>query len=115
MTHVIDDGAVFYINGEEIDRFNLDDGEVAADTLANGSVTNAKRSEPLNIPVSLFVAGTNTISAEVHQRTVSSSDIVFGIELMAGTITDPGTAPTPYSDNDEEWIEIFNKEINRST
>ncbi|MBL7738961.1 MAG: metallophosphoesterase [Chitinophagaceae bacterium] len=35
------------------------------------------------IPVSAFTAGSNTIAVEVHQQSVSSSDISFNLQLLA--------------------------------
>ena len=39
--HYIDDGAVFYLNGVEIGRYNMDPGPFTATTPANPGVGNA--------------------------------------------------------------------------
>lgn len=62
----VDDGAVIYLNGQEVSRRNLPAGAIAASTLATNEVENAALQE-ISLPASLLVSGTNTLSAEVHQ------------------------------------------------
>ena len=79
---VLDDGAVYYLNGQELGRSGMADGVSGFTATANRTVGNA--SEELNVfPVnaSLLVAGTNTLAVEVHQTGPSSSDLVFGMRL----------------------------------
>lgn len=109
LRHVIDDGVIIYLNGIEVLRLNMPDGPVDHLTRASGSVNNAGVSEAVAIPTDLLVVGKNLISAEVHQRSASSSDVVFGLELYTGAITAPGEAPTSYQESDEEWIELYNR------
>ncbi len=82
---VIDDGAILYLNGHEILRLNMPDGAVQHGTRTNGSVGNATLEGPFEIPAGHLVQGTNTLAAEVHQTSGSSSDIVFGMQLDALT------------------------------
>ncbi|CAN5142887.1 hypothetical protein BH23VER1_BH23VER1_29450 [soil metagenome] len=109
LRHIIDDGAVFYLNGTEVYRLNMPDGPVGAATLANQGVPNASYGGPVDLPVGSLVPGTNRISVEVHQQFANSSDIVFGAELTAVTQLAPGTAPHPVVERDEEWLELFNR------
>lgn len=81
LRHVVDDGAVLYLNGTEIHRFGIAEGEVDATTDASGH-ENAWEG-PYDVPVSLLRQGENVLSAEVHQSGGSSSDMVFGAELVA--------------------------------
>lgn len=95
LRHVVDDGAIFYLNGTEILRFGIAEGPVDATTDAAGH-ENAWEG-PVEVPVSLLRNGVNVLAAEVHQSGGSSSDMVFGAELVA-TIRpaggpDPGPAP----------------------
>ena len=46
MRHLIDDGAIFYLNGQEFARFSMPAGEVDSSTLAM-SVRNATISDPI--------------------------------------------------------------------
>ena len=106
---VVDDGAVFYLNGAEIYRFNMPNGNVSPATLATPGVGNAGFTGPVVIPQDNLIVGANRLSVEVHQTSTLSSDIVFGTRLdyhrqLAETI--PGR---PFQERDEEWIEIFNR------
>ncbi len=109
LQYAVDDGAVFYFNGNEFHRINMPDGEITPDTRASVSVNNATISDVVSIPKELLQLGSNRISVQVHQRTPTSSDLVFGGAISAATIIDPGTAATPYSRNDEEWIELYHR------
>jgi hypothetical protein len=83
-----DDGSIVYINGVEVYRStNMPAGPV-------GHGTNAMTTQPddgaayytSNLLSSVLVAGPNIIAVEVHQNTVTSSDISFDLMLW-------GTAP----------------------
>jgi hypothetical protein len=108
---LIDDGAVFFLNGTEINRYNLPGGTIAATTLASSAVTTAAVIGPVTvaIPPGVAVAGTNRISVEVHQVSTSSSDIVFGLNLSAIIVTDPGTPDLPARPSAVEWLELHNR------
>ncbi|HKX61276.1 MAG TPA: PA14 domain-containing protein, partial [Verrucomicrobiae bacterium] len=81
LRHVIDDGAVFYLNGTEIHRFGIAAGPVTAATDATGHENVYEG--PYDIPVTALVEGENVLAAELHQAGASSSDMVFGAELTA--------------------------------
>ncbi len=109
LQHVIDDGAVFYLNGVEVDRFNMPDGAIAASTHADPAVRNAVYEGPFNLPTGNLVPGVNRFSVELHQQTFPSTDIVFGASLTAVLETTPPANPEPIVERDEEWVELFNK------
>jgi hypothetical protein len=88
LNYLIDDGAVFYVNGEEVFRHNIPDGTVGAETLA-GAGMEAELVEPVSVSAASIVAGANRISVEVHQNSPGSSDIVFGMTL-GGSFQPPG-------------------------
>ncbi|MGK0185478.1 MAG: hypothetical protein ACI9R3_001256 [Verrucomicrobiales bacterium] len=108
LRHLIDDGAVFYINGVEIARFNMPAGLVTPETLADPSVGNAE-SVRATIADANLVEGNNRLSVEVHQSNVGSSDIIFGVEVLGKTIVTPGIPGQPFNEPTEEWIELFNR------
>ena len=112
LRHIVDDGAVFYLNGTEFLRFNIDEGPVTASTRASKSVGNAEYSAFEAVPADLIVAGSNRLSVEIHQRTATSSDVIFGAELIATEFVSPAIPATPIIERDEEWIELFNKDGN---
>jgi hypothetical protein len=83
LTHIIDDGAVFYLNGAEVERFQMPDGTITFETLASDSVSNGEIDGPNEIPADALLKGENVFAAEIHQKTVGSSDVVFGMSLEA--------------------------------
>lgn len=111
LNHLIDDGAVIYLNGVELTRFNMPTGTIVAGTLATPGVATAAVVGPVTItvPPGTAVAGTNRISVEVHQSSTSSSDIVFGLQSTATIVTTPGTPEIPATPSQEQWIELYNK------
>ena len=109
LRHVVDDGAIFFLNGTEVLRFNLNEGTVTAGTAASQSVGNAAYSAFIDLPLGNLVAGTNRLSAEIHQRSATSSDIIFGAELTMTEVLGEGSPGTPIVEREEEWIELFNK------
>ena len=92
LRHLVDDGMVLYLNGQEILRYNMPAGVPTAATQAAANIGNAAIVGPVDVVVNLL-PGTNVFAAEVHQRGATSSDVVFALEL-AGTV--PSTSlPTP--------------------
>ena len=103
---VADDGAVVYLNGTEIKRYNMAAGAVAFATLASTSpaatVENAFQNLSVALPVGLLVNGTNSVSVEVHQNTATSPDMSFDLELQGTTsvsATPPYIIRGPYLQN----------------
>jgi hypothetical protein len=74
-----DDGAVIYINGQEVIRSNMPAGNISYNTLAASTVSgnNENNYYSYNISSSYLVSGQNTIAVEVHQRSITSSDLSF--------------------------------------
>ena len=86
---VRDDGAVVYLNGNEVGRQNMPAGAVNYLTLASPGVGGAEESVFYSMPVDVmdFTAGTNVLAVEIHQAAVTSSDISFDLELTANTLS----------------------------
>lgn len=82
LQHYIDDGAVFYVNGQEANaaRFNISVANPIYTTVA-ANVTTPALSQFVEIPASMFVPGENTIAVEVHQSASTGSDFVFGMRM----------------------------------
>jgi hypothetical protein len=78
---IYDDGAVVYLNGNEVWRVNMPAGNVTYATWAS-SVSAENAAAAINIANSL-VSGTNVIAVEVHQESAGSSDISFNFSLKA--------------------------------
>lgn len=78
-----DDGIVVYLNGTEVIRQNMPSGEVFFDTLASSTVSGDNEifyftTEYLN---NSLLLGDNILAVEIHQRSLSSSDLAFDLEL----------------------------------
>lgn len=78
---LVDDGAVVYLNGQEIFRIGMPEGTPAYATLATRTVGDAVIEGPFTLPTSALVRGTNVLAVEVHQVTATSSDVVWGMRL----------------------------------
>ncbi|MBN2064594.1 MAG: lamin tail domain-containing protein, partial [Sedimentisphaerales bacterium] len=78
---IIDDGAVFYLNGQEIYRYNMPAGSVAFSTPAQMSITELNEFGPIVVPANSLVAGDNVLAVEVHQAAGGTNDLYFQTEL----------------------------------
>ncbi len=79
----IDDGAVVYLNGEEIARENLPAGAIGAETRTLTYVGSWPSWTSHAVPPSALVAGENTLAVRLHQHAPTSSDLAFELELAA--------------------------------
>ncbi len=90
VTNFIDDGAVFYLNGVEIQRVRMPTGPISYATYANACPLNNCEATK-DVPdvfrlgggwmTNVTTVGDNFLAVEVHQRNATSSDIVFGSML----------------------------------
>ena len=86
-----DDGVVVYLNGTEVLRDVMPTTAINYLTLAASNVTGAAETTFFPKPPispALLVPGDNIVAAEVHQRTASSGDLGFNLELK-GLLTPP--------------------------
>jgi hypothetical protein len=83
LTNVIDDGAVFWVNGMEAGRVRMPTGEVNFATQANANPGEPVAPNAFQIPASVLIVGTNTLAIEVHQNGANSSDVVMGVRVDA--------------------------------
>jgi len=83
-----DDGIVVYVNGTEVYRNNMPSGTISYTTQASSACSDDGKTIFTNtISNSLFISGTNTIAAEVHNSSTSSSDITFELQLIGNSIS----------------------------
>jgi hypothetical protein len=91
MTLVRDDGAVIYVNGQEVNRVNLPKGQsdIVYTNLAVTNVTSIGRishaTDTLKFPRGGLITGTNIISVEIHQAIfapITQFDIGFDLEIL---------------------------------
>jgi hypothetical protein len=96
MYTLIDDGAVVYLNGVEVQRIGMPGGAIGYDTMADRTVGEAVTEGPFSIPIGSLVQGDNVLAVEVHQTNPGSNDIVFGLTLDAIiTTTQSGISLAP--------------------
>jgi hypothetical protein len=101
----IDDGYIVWINGQEVARYNVSAGEQSYQSVAVGSQTEPVwTTNSFSNPSTLLVNGANVIAVHVLNRSITSTDIVFDLELDATVDTVPPTltqvSPPPGKVND---------------
>ena len=120
LQYLVDDGAVFYLNGKEIHRVNMKDrGSIRYTTRALSSVRDAELSGPIQLSGKDLKQGKNVFAVEVHQYSTNDSDLAFGASLGAtveslpdGIILNELMAANRGSvkngDTNPDWIELYN-------
>lgn len=119
LRHVLDDGAVIYLNGTEILRTGMPAGVVTGTTLANRTTADAVYEGPFTISNANLQRGENVFAVEVHQVALNSSDIVFGLtleatvaavsgELVLNEIAARNQGSVVHAGATPDWIELFN-------
>jgi hypothetical protein len=82
---LVDDGAIFYLNGEEVLRLRMPLAPLTVNYTNLAIVTQADAQNvfegPFDLPASALISGTNLFAAEVHQSSDTSSDISFTAQL----------------------------------
>jgi hypothetical protein len=86
---IVDDGAIFFLNGVELGRIGMNAGTVAFATLANRTVGDAAFEGPFYFCPTNLVAGDNVLAASSHQVNLTGSDLTFGGEASILEITPP--------------------------
>jgi hypothetical protein len=112
---VVADGAVFYVNGAEVLRWNMPTGLVTASTLALSNVFKPSYLGPFLLSPGNLVTGTNLLAAEVHQSPGDSDGVLFGASL-AITLTNllvPPPVTLAFNEvspatNGDFWVELIN-------
>jgi hypothetical protein len=130
LTHMIDDGMVVYLDGEEVYRVGMSTGTPTYTTTSSDTVGDAAEVGPILLDVALQ-PGTHVLAVELHQVNTGSSDVVF--DMMVATdysafsseVSTPGAAnnvtyanadipalwlnevmPSPSSG--AAWVELYN-------
>ena len=96
LSFMLDDGAIVYLNGQELFRLGIDAGPVTGSTPANRTVGDAALEGVFEFDSALLQTGRNQLAVEVHQVNSGSSDVVFGLKMESLTprtdIATPGRA-----------------------
>ena len=81
-----DDGAVVYVDGNEVARSNMPNGAITFATQASSEITGAaeKNAVTLTLPTAPFTPGTHSIAIEVHQFGNAAGDLSMDARLTLG-------------------------------
>ena len=90
----VDDGAIVWINGAEVGRFFVSDGEKAFDGLAR-SHEAAWIEATLNNAAQFLVPGENTIAVHALNASLGGDDFSIDVELRTPPADVKAGAPTP--------------------
>ncbi len=82
---LVDDGAVIYLNGVEMMRTNMPGGTIVYSTLALDAAAEGVYTG-FTIPKGLIKPGNNVLAVEVHQNSVTSSDLSFDLTLSTARL-----------------------------
>jgi len=85
---LVDDGAVFYLNGKQIGRLGMPDGPILNGTLASRFIFNPGW-ETLEQDADCLLQGDNVLAVELHQDSLGSPDWTFFAHLTVVTPTPP--------------------------
>jgi hypothetical protein len=87
-----DDGAVIYLDGQEVARFNC--CNTPEDDYLSFSSAGGNETSFATIPlVSNLAAGNHLLAVSVHQANTTSSDLGFGFRLVTLPAPDPNALP----------------------
>lgn len=136
LSAVIDDGAIFHLNGHQLHNLGMTE-PVSFGGFNARLVDNAAYEGPFNVPTTWLQQGDNVLAVEVHQNNSGSTDIVFGMTLdsvpQSNATSTPGTAnsvaralpafpniwinelqpvnisgPVDEAGQHEPWVELYN-------
>ncbi|MEZ5325570.1 MAG: lamin tail domain-containing protein [Verrucomicrobiales bacterium] len=89
----IDDGVIIWINGVEVERFQVDAGEAPFSATANGSTEVSVGWREVTINGGALVEGKNVISAHAFNSSISGSD--FSVDVSLERQAEPQPEPQP--------------------
>jgi hypothetical protein len=96
-----DDGAVVYLNGQEVARSNLPPGAIGHQTLAV-MATEPFDFEEFVIDATALVTGSNVLAVEIHQVNALSSDLSFDLAVLGRISTTPVPPGVLANDSDAD-------------
>ncbi|HVU08997.1 MAG TPA: immunoglobulin domain-containing protein [Verrucomicrobiae bacterium] len=85
ITNYLSDGAVYYLNGNEVRRIRMPGGTVTYATAASATNSPTGHADIFGINGGGLQFGDNILEVETHQAPASSADMVFGLSLAALT------------------------------
>lgn len=98
-----DDGFIAYINGEEVARAGIS-GIPHYDTTASSHEAGSPVTFDLSEHIGLLQWGTNVLAIEIHNRSISSSDLTMIPELVVSHADSNRNNPPPDDDVDTDIV-----------
>jgi hypothetical protein len=97
LTYQADDGAVVYLNGVELGRFNMPTTAVKRDTLASAVLAAAASvaTQTITLTSAQLLPGDNVLAVEVHQAGPTSVDCLFDAALTVTMVPSATPSPSP--------------------
>ncbi|MBI5386005.1 MAG: Ig-like domain-containing protein [Verrucomicrobia bacterium] len=83
LRHLVNDGAVFYLDGVEVLRVNMPDGPVALTTLARGNLWPPAVIAATNFTAVSPAYGLHLLAAELHPYVGVATELTFAAEVQA--------------------------------
>ncbi len=81
LTYYVDDGFIAYVNGIEVGRYLMSDGNASYSQYSTSYVGSTAATATITIDNSILKQGENVISVEVHNTSATSSDIYWSAKL----------------------------------
>ena len=78
---IAQDGAIVYLNGRELHRFNMPSGPIGYETFALGNVDAFTLGPPIRVSRDDLVIGSNVLAVEVHGANAADIGMAFGATL----------------------------------
>lgn len=107
----VDDGVIVYLNGVEVLRWNMPEGEVDEGTLATDEI-DGDGAFVEELDAGALVAGDNLLAVELHQAAEPDLDLFFACTLVAETSAEAPSPPVVLGEvpgvEDLDWIELLN-------
>lgn len=91
-----DDGIDVWINGQEAYINNINSNPAYADLAPTAISGNGSVEYTTILPTSMFVAGNNIVAVEIHQSSLTSSDLFFDMEMAGVTSFTSNVVRGPY-------------------
>lgn len=99
LNSTVADGAVFYLNGQEINRVNLPSGAVTGSTPALSNISQPSPSGFQVVSSSALVSGSNVLAVELHKAASDTSNF-FTAELSGSELPVDTSQPLAFQINE---------------
>jgi len=114
---LVDDGAVIYLNGTEVQRVNMPAGAIEYSTRASNSIGDEDEETFFDwaLDPADLVNGENIIVVEVHQSSSTSSDLGFDLTLSALSTGLPGSGGVKWTQQSGPGTTSFTDDASPTT